>query len=417
MKKMFMMMVVAMITMFAATSFAYTPLAAPANGGYVVDTSGKLSADQISQLNNRIETLNKTTRNEYGILLLQDMGGDNIEDVAHATFNAWGVGKEGLDNGVLIVVAVKERKSRIETGKGVGGELPDLRANQILKENLNPFLKSGDFYGGFKSTLDATSGYLEARANQKSAPSGCAVTALTASTADGMFIGIVAIGILGMIAFFVLRSRARENEKLARLNAAMRAQAERQAMLKKQADAARDEAFKRAEADRVREVKAARASQVEFENKPVSKPAKLTPPKPDAKEIAAQLQSAVNKLASEHTRQVQSFATKVAVATSAVASAVAQQENVAAQALARRESEAREAQARKQREESNRRDAERREAEARRRREDDDRRRKERDEESRRSSSSSWSSGSSSDSGSSGFGGGDSGGGGSSSDW
>lgn len=214
MKKLIMSMVIAMITMFAIPGFTYNPPAAPAEGWYVVDQAGKLSADQMQKLNQKIEQMNKTTKNEYGILLLQDMDGDNIEDVAHATFNAWGVGKKDLDNGILIVVAIKERKSRIETGKGVGGELPDLRANQILKEKLNPHLKNGDFYSGFDATLTAVSSHLESRANQTTAPppsSGCAVS--TADMSAGSVLWFIPIVLFFGYLVYRIQARRKETDK------------------------------------------------------------------------------------------------------------------------------------------------------------------------------------------------------------
>ena len=214
MKKLIMSMVIAMIAMFAVPGLAYNPPSAPAEGWYVVDQAGKLSADQMQKLNQKIEHMNKTTKNEYGILLLPDMEGDNIEDVAHATFNAWGVGKKDLDNGVLIVVSIKERKSRIETGKGVGGEIPDLTANKILKENLNPHLKNSDFYGGFDATLTAISSHLESRANQTTtAPrnTGCSVS--TADMSAGSILWFIPIVLFFGYLVYRVQARRKETEK------------------------------------------------------------------------------------------------------------------------------------------------------------------------------------------------------------
>ena len=155
MNKFLSFVMVLMVTMFTSVAFAWSPPPAPADGGYVVDLTGKLSSAHKSLLNHKIEQMNRDTANEYGILLVPSMNGATIEDVANSTYRAWGVGKKGLDNGCLIVVAVAERKSRIETGKGVEGDVPDLKANDILKRNLNPHLRNGDFYGGFDETLTA----------------------------------------------------------------------------------------------------------------------------------------------------------------------------------------------------------------------------------------------------------------------
>lgn len=246
MKSYLVVLVALMVTLFGATASAYTPPPAPASGWYVVDQAGKMSASQMTQLNQKIELVSKATKNEFGVLLLQDMGGDNIEDVANATYKAWGVGKRGLDNGCLIVVAIKEHKSRIETGKGVGGEVSDIQSNDILKKSLNPHLKSGDFYGGFDATLDALSGLMESRANQKAeappvspvatpvtqsttAPqaASCDVSGAGQTSGSSFLVVVTLIGLAGALAIYLARfaRRKREEEALEKQLVAQRRQA------------------------------------------------------------------------------------------------------------------------------------------------------------------------------------------------
>ena len=71
--------------------------------------------------------------------------GESIEDVAHETFNAWGVGRKPLDNGVLLVVAPKERRVRIETGKGVGDKITDLQSSDIIEHTVSPLVREGRY--------------------------------------------------------------------------------------------------------------------------------------------------------------------------------------------------------------------------------------------------------------------------------
>src|SRR6185436_945485 len=72
--------------------------------------------------------------------------GETIDDIAYKTFNAWGVGQKGKDNGVLLVIAPNERKVRIETGLGVGGALTDLQSNDIIRQVIAPKLKDNRFF-------------------------------------------------------------------------------------------------------------------------------------------------------------------------------------------------------------------------------------------------------------------------------
>src|SRR6185503_6999677 len=83
------------------------------------------------------------------------LDGEAIEDVAFATFNEWKLGKKGADNGVLLVIAPAERRVRIETGKGVGGDLTDLQSNDIIRKDIAPLLKEDRFHDAIASGATA----------------------------------------------------------------------------------------------------------------------------------------------------------------------------------------------------------------------------------------------------------------------
>jgi len=449
MNKFLMVLVTLMVTMFAGNALAYDPPAAPANGGYVVDQAGKLSAGQIQQLNQKIDRISKSTKNEFGVLLLPNMGGDNIEDVANATYKKWGVGKRGLDNGCLIVVAIKERKSRIETGKGVEGEVTDLQSKDILLKNLNPHLRSGDFYGGFDDTLNALSTLMESRHNQKADPApvattnapatpvadtsttrqrngGCDVSSAPAPSGGGTWVILLLLGVGGIVAILMARAakRRREEEEKQRLAAAKR---------------------RREKEEQIRQLQVRLAQEKERKESlaKLATPAVVVPTMPSRPVVTPVAHVAVKPHVAPHpvsragaviesvvpTRPVPrpvSKPTHTAEALVAGAAVLAAAE-AAHEATLRREREEREESDRRSREEE--RQARAREDEERRarqrERDEEDRRRRDREDEDRRrrdseSSSYSSSSSSSSDYGSSsggGFGGGDSGGGGSSSDW
>jgi uncharacterized membrane protein YgcG len=222
MNKLLSVLFALVVGLFAANALAYAPPPAPQSGWYVSDQTGKLSSGQIAQLNQKIERISRATQNEFGVLLLQNMGGENIEDVANATYKAWGVGKRGLDNGCLIVIAVKERKSRIETGKGVGGEVTDIQANDLLRRNLNPHLKAGDFYGGIDDTLNGLSSLMETRANQKVDPppvpttppssGGCDVGGVGVDSSPA-WVSLFGFGIAGAVGIYIFRSRRRQRKE------------------------------------------------------------------------------------------------------------------------------------------------------------------------------------------------------------
>ena len=118
---------------------AYTP---PPLRGRVVDTTGSLKPDEVRELDLTLDAMG----NDGGfalVVLITDLGGAPIEDVAYTAFNTWGVGEKGKDNGVLLVIAPAERRIRIETGKGIGGALPDLKTNDIIRQSIAPHLQQG----------------------------------------------------------------------------------------------------------------------------------------------------------------------------------------------------------------------------------------------------------------------------------
>lgn len=213
-----MLLLTIIMTAFAVNALAYTPPDKPANGWYVVDQAGKLTDAQKTQLNTKIDNINKTTKNEFGVLIIQSLDGDNIEDAAQATFRAWGIGKVGLNNGILIMISAGDRKMRLQTGKGVESELPDLRAKDLLDQQLKPLLKKNDYYGGIDNLINTTSTFLESHVDQSIEKSIKKSNEKSISSAI-IEVSIFVIGFAlfyNIIIFFVGRYKKRKEEDLIR---------------------------------------------------------------------------------------------------------------------------------------------------------------------------------------------------------
>src|SRR6185503_16076501 len=123
--------------------------------GHVVDTAGKLTPTELRDLDQRLERIRAQTGFEIVAFVVGSLEGQDIEDVAYATFNSWEIGRKGLDNGVLLVIAPAERRVRIETGKGVGGALTDLQSNDIILKTMAPLLKEDRFHDAIASGATA----------------------------------------------------------------------------------------------------------------------------------------------------------------------------------------------------------------------------------------------------------------------
>ncbi len=389
MKKYLSMLVALAVTLFAATSFAWTPPASPAPASWISDTSHVLSDDAHARLDAKLKKINQSSANEIAALVLQTLDGQDIADVTNATFKSWGVGKRGLDNGVLVVLAIKDRKMRIETGKGVEGDLPDLKTQDIQVNVMRPRLRSGDVEGALGAGFDAIASSIAnhkadvaAGRNSRQAPS-CQTSNVGSSSGGGWILLFVAGGTIGLVWYLARQAKRRRQEEEAQRLAAQERQAARRRQIEER------EAARRRDAEHQRQLLQSRVT-----------PAVVAPTVPRPTPVAP----TVRKKPSVP-RPTPSVVAPVAPYVAAAAAEEEQRRAAAAAARRRREQE--ESDARRARE-----------------RADEDRRRRDREEEDRRSSYSSSSSsspfdwgGSSGGSDSGGFGGGDSGGGGSSSDW
>lgn len=120
----------------------------------VTDLTGTLSKEQISNLENRILGLEKEKGSQIAIAIVPTTSAENIEQYSIRLATAWKIGRKGVDDGVLLVVAKQDRKLRIEVGYGLEGAIPDAYAKQIIDMTIVPRLREGKFYEGISDGLD-----------------------------------------------------------------------------------------------------------------------------------------------------------------------------------------------------------------------------------------------------------------------
>lgn len=121
----------------------------------VNDYTGTLSASQLQQLEQKLVAFDDSSSTQIAIAILKSVGDYDIGEYALELGRKWGVGSKGKNNGVLIVVALGDRKISIQTGYGVEGVLPDLYARRIIDNDIKPHFKTGDYYGGLEAGTDA----------------------------------------------------------------------------------------------------------------------------------------------------------------------------------------------------------------------------------------------------------------------
>lgn len=125
--------------------------AIPALDAPVVDTTGTLDAATVQRLDTQARALQQRKGSQLQVLMVPTTRPDTIEQYAVRVFEQWKLGRKGVDDGVLLLVAKDDRTVRIETGYGLEGAIPDAVANRVIQEYLVPEFREGDFGGGIEA--------------------------------------------------------------------------------------------------------------------------------------------------------------------------------------------------------------------------------------------------------------------------
>lgn len=121
---------------------------------FVADPDHLLSAATENYVNQHLDELRKTTTCEMAVAVIRSTGGESIEDYAYRLFNMWGLGASDKNNGVLLLIAVDDRRARIEVGSGAEGELPDITCGKIIRHTIAPAMKEGNVNQAVTSAVD-----------------------------------------------------------------------------------------------------------------------------------------------------------------------------------------------------------------------------------------------------------------------
>lgn len=215
-----------MATIVPLPSRVLVPFVAPPIQGHVTDTAGRLTSSERLALDAKLDAYRKCSDHEVAVLVTGSLGGESIEDVAYATFDAWHLGRRGADDGVLLLLAPTERKTRIETGKGVGGALTDVQSSRILREKVNPHLAKGEFFAaiddGTQAVGDALGGCAMSPARLGDVAHGTSSGATSAPPpkneldgTDAAILGFSLVAGVVVVGFIILRGAFRERAWLA----------------------------------------------------------------------------------------------------------------------------------------------------------------------------------------------------------
>ena len=133
----------------AAAEIAIPPLKAR-----VTDLTGTFSDQQRAALEQTLAEFEKRKGPQIAVLMVPTTQPETAEQYAVRVEESWKLGRKGVDDGVLLLVAKNDRKLKIEVGYGLEGALPDAIAKRIIDEDIVPRFKQGDFYGGVRAGTD-----------------------------------------------------------------------------------------------------------------------------------------------------------------------------------------------------------------------------------------------------------------------
>jgi len=135
------------------------PLRAP-----VTDLTGTLTPDQVAALDAKLRAFATSRGSQVAVLIVPTTRPEEIEQYSIRVVEQWKLGRGKVDDGVLLLVAVEDRRVRIEVGYGLEGALPDATANRIIQQDITPSFRRGDYYGGITDGVDRIMRVIEGEA-------------------------------------------------------------------------------------------------------------------------------------------------------------------------------------------------------------------------------------------------------------
>jgi uncharacterized protein len=121
----------------------------------VNDFTNTLTPDQQLALEHKLEAFHDSTSTQVAVVIVGTTGDYDIAEYAVKLGREWGIGDKEFNNGVILLIAINDRKVHIATGYGVEGALPDITANHIIDDVIRPNFKGNDYYRGIDEGTDA----------------------------------------------------------------------------------------------------------------------------------------------------------------------------------------------------------------------------------------------------------------------
>jgi uncharacterized protein len=187
-------------------AFASLPIPPPPDHR-INDYAGALSADERARLEDKLRARERESSNQIVVAIFRSLQGESLEDYSIRLAQAWRVGQKGLDNGVIFLVFVDDRKMRLEVGYGLEHKLTDALSSQMLRQVVAPRFREGKIADGIAAGLDAIEQVIAG--TYKAAPQGQAARGQGQGIYPILLLFIVVGGLLSILVPALTASHAR----------------------------------------------------------------------------------------------------------------------------------------------------------------------------------------------------------------
>ncbi|EIE00690.1 TPM domain-containing protein [Leptospira licerasiae] len=170
----------------------------------VTDLTSTLSEEEVSSLENKLKTFEKRKGSQVVLVIVPTTGDETIEQYSIRLAEDWKIGRKGIADGVIFLVAKDDRKMRFEIGRGLEGAIPDVISKRIQLEYIRPLFKEGKYYKGIDQGIDKILGLIDGE--QLPEPSSTSYESSSSEAEDdqfGLYIG--ALIVIGVVIGFLFK--------------------------------------------------------------------------------------------------------------------------------------------------------------------------------------------------------------------
>jgi uncharacterized protein len=157
--------VLALLAVFAAPGFVLAAgdglVKIPPLTARVTDLTGTLSPAQKNSLEQTLAEFEQRKGSQIAVLMVPSTKPEEIEQFGIRVAEQWKLGRKGVDDGLIFIVAKDDHRVRIEVGRGLEGPVPDILASRVVREIMAPQFLTGDFYGGIDAGIEQVIGLVD----------------------------------------------------------------------------------------------------------------------------------------------------------------------------------------------------------------------------------------------------------------